>query len=62
MPKLCPCRAHSSAFQLKFKSRSAPGRVSENPFIESFNGRRWDEHLNVELFFSVADVRQKIVE
>ena len=34
----------------------------DNPFIESFNGRLRDEHLNVELFFSVADARRKTPE
>ena len=27
-----------------------------------FNGRLRDEHLNVELFFSVADAQRKILE
>jgi putative transposase len=34
----------------------------DNPFIESFNGRLRDEHLNAELFFSVADARAKLLE
>jgi len=34
----------------------------DNPFIERFNGRLRDEHLNVELFFSVADAQRKILE
>ena len=34
---------------------SRPGKPMDNPFIERFNGRLRDEHLNVELFFSVAD-------
>ena len=34
----------------------------DNPFIESFNGRLRDEHLNVELFFSVADAQRKTLE
>ena len=33
-----------------------------NPFIESFNGRLRDEHLNVELFFSVVDAQGKTLE
>jgi hypothetical protein len=37
-----------------------PGRPVENGFIESFNGRLRDEFLNVELFFSLADARQKL--
>ncbi len=32
------------------------------PFIESFNGRLRDEHLNTELFFSVADAQAKLLE
>jgi hypothetical protein len=31
----------------------------DNPFIESFNGRLRDEHLNTELFFSVADAEDE---
>ncbi len=41
---------------------SRPGKPMDNPFIESFNGRLRDEHLNVELFFSVADAQHKILE
>jgi putative transposase len=36
-----------------------PGRPVENSYIESFNGRLQDEFLNVNLFFSLADVRQQ---
>jgi hypothetical protein len=32
----------------------------DNPFTESFNGRLRDEHLNAELFFSVADAQAKL--
>ena len=39
---------------------SRPGKPMDNPFIESLNGRLRDEHLNVELFFSVADAQRKI--
>ena len=39
-----------------------PGKPMDNPFIESFNGRLRDEHLNTELFFSVADAQRKITE
>jgi putative transposase len=35
------------------------GKPVENGFIESFNGKLRDECLNTELFFSVADARQK---
>jgi len=34
----------------------------DNPFIESFNGRLRDEHLNVELFFSVGNAQHKLLE
>ena len=35
-----------------------PGRPVENGYIESFNGRLRDECLNVEVFFSLDDVRE----
>ena len=37
-----------------------PGRPVENGYIESFNGRLRDECLNVEVFFALADVRDKL--
>jgi hypothetical protein len=38
-----------------------PGRPVENSYIESFNGRRLrNEFLNVNLFFSLQDVRQQL--
>jgi putative transposase len=37
-----------------------PGRPVENGYIESFNGRLRDECLNGEIFFSLADAREKI--
>ena len=37
-----------------------PGRPPENGYIESFNGRLGDEYLNVNVFFSLADVRQQL--
>jgi putative transposase len=37
-----------------------PGKPVENGYIESFNGRLRDEFLNVNLFFSLADVRQQL--
>lgn len=37
-----------------------PGKPVENGYIESFNGKLRDECLNVELFYSVADARQKL--
>src|SRR5216684_3628869 len=38
------------------------GKPMDNPFIESFNGRLRDQYLNVELFFSIVDAQQKILE
>ncbi len=37
-----------------------PGRPVENGFIESFNGRLWDECLNVEWFTSLEEAREKL--
>ena len=37
-----------------------PGRSAENGFVESFNGRLHDECLNVNLFFSLSDAREKL--
>jgi putative transposase len=37
-----------------------PGRPVENGYIESFNGRLRDECLNVETFFDLTDVRDKL--
>jgi len=37
-----------------------PGWPVENGFIESFNGKLRDECLNPELFFSLADAREKL--
>jgi putative transposase len=37
-----------------------PGKPAANGFIESFNGRLRDECLNVEVFFTLEDVRQKL--
>jgi putative transposase len=37
-----------------------PGRPVENGYIESFNGRLRDECLNGEVFFSLADSREKL--
>ena len=37
-----------------------PGKPVENGYIESFNGRLRDECLNGELFFDLADARQKL--
>ena len=38
----------------------APGKPTQNAFIESFNGRLRDELLNEEIFTSLADARRKL--
>jgi hypothetical protein len=37
-----------------------PGKPIDNGYIESFNGRLRDEFLNVEPFFDLSDVGEKI--
>jgi len=37
-----------------------PGKPVENCFIESFNGRFRDECLNVHLFWSIEDAKEKL--
>jgi len=37
-----------------------PGKPVENGYIESFHGRLRDECLNVHLFFSIEDAREKL--
>jgi len=49
--------AYSNGVHLDF---IRPGRPVENGYIESFNGKLRDECLNVEVFFSVADAREKL--
>ncbi|OSZ43571.1 transposase [Alcaligenes faecalis] len=39
---------------------SRPGKPTDNPFIESFNGSFRDECLNVHWFLSIDDAREKI--
>ncbi len=39
-----------------------PGKPVENSYIESFNGRLRDECLNVEVFFALSDVRDKLAK
>ena len=39
---------------------SRPGKLTDNPFIESFNGRFRDECLNVNWFLSMEDAAEKI--
>jgi transposase InsO family protein len=48
--------AYRHGIQLDF---IRPGKPVENGFIESFNGRLRDECLNVEVFFTLEDVRRK---
>ena len=38
----------------------APGKPTQNAFIEAFNGRLRDELLNEEVFTSLADARRKL--
>ena len=49
--------AYQYAVQLDF---IRPGKPVENSYIESFNGRLRDECLNVEVFFALSDVRDKL--
>ena len=35
----------------------APGKPTQNAFVESFNGRLWDECLNEELFSSLTEAQ-----
>ena len=50
--------AYRHGIQLDF---IRPGKPVENGFIESFNGRLRDECLNVEVFFTLEDVREKLM-
>lgn len=38
----------------------APGKPTQNAFIESFNGRLRDEMLNEEIFETLADARRRL--
>jgi putative transposase len=49
--------AYHHGIQLDF---IRPGKPVENGFIESFNGRLRDECLNVEVFFTLEDAREKL--
>ncbi len=40
----------------------APGKPTQNAFVESFNGRMRDELLNETLFFDLDDARSKVLE
>jgi putative transposase len=39
---------------------TAPGKPTQNAFVESFNGRMRDDLLNETLFTSIAHAREKI--
>jgi len=49
--------AHLKGMRLDF---IRPGKPVENGFIESFNGRLRDELLNVSVFVSLSDAREKL--
>ncbi len=49
--------AYARGVRLDF---SRPGKPTDNPFIESFNGRLRDECLNVHWFSGLDDAREKI--
>lgn len=49
--------AHQAGVKLDF---IRPGRPVQNGYIESFNGRLRDECLNIEVFSSLADAREKL--
>lgn len=51
--------AYRHGIQLGFIRR---GKPVENGFIESFNGRLRDECLNVEIFFTLDDVWEKLAQ
>ena len=53
----------SKAFKLAYANQvtldfSRPGKTTDNPFIESFNGSFRDECLNVNWFFSLEDAKK----
>lgn len=49
--------AYENKVQLDF---IRPGRPVDNAFIESFNGRLRDECLNMKVFHSIEDAREKL--
>ena len=49
--------AYRHGIQLDF---IRPGKPVENCLVESFNGRLRDECLNVEVYFTLEDVREKL--
>ena len=48
--------AYENNVELDF---SRPGKPTDNPFIESFNGSFRDECLNANWFFSLTDAQEK---
>jgi putative transposase len=50
-------RAYENKVTLDF---SRPGKRTDNPFIESFNGSFRDDCLNVNWFLSIEDAARKI--
>ncbi|PIB22810.1 integrase [Maribacter sp. 4U21] len=48
--------AYENEVELDF---SRPGKPTDNPFIESFNGSFRDECLNANWFFSLEDAQEK---
>ena len=48
--------AYENNVELDF---SRPGKPTDNPFIESFNGSFRDECLNTNWFFSLEDAQEK---
>lgn len=48
--------AYGNKVELDF---SRPGKPTDNPFIESFNGSLRDECLNANWFFSLEDAQEK---
>ena len=49
--------AYRHGIQLEF---IRPGKPVENSYVESLNGRLRDECLNLTLFFSIQDAREKL--
>lgn len=50
--------AYEKEVKLKF---SRPGKPTDNPFIESFNGKVRDEFLNMHWFENLWDLREKAI-
>jgi putative transposase len=49
--------AYENGVQLDF---IAPGKPTQNGYIESFNGKLRDELLNTEIFFSLPEAQEKL--